>query len=63
MGSNDSGGQDSSVRLMAAVEHRDVRLDSLDRLLGEFVKERCVLVVVVVVVVVVVFLLLVVFLL
>jgi hypothetical protein len=54
MGSNDSGGQDSSARLMAAVEHRDVRLDSLDRLLGEFVKERCVLVVVVVVVVVVV---------
>ena len=50
MGSNDSGGQDSSARLMGAVEHRDVRLDSLDRLLGEFVKERCVLVVVVVVV-------------
>ena len=58
MGSNDSGGQDSSARLMGAVEHRNVRLDSLDRLLGEFVKERCVLVVVVVVVVVVVFLLL-----
>jgi hypothetical protein len=58
---------------MAAVEQREVRGESLDRLLGEDVKERCVLVVVgvvgvevvevVVVVVVVVFLVLVVFLL